>query len=98
MAIGPDLFTSLSPPDVWIHLQSIDREDHDHRAVSVRVRAPGGSSIRATATVDRYSPEHTVMDAIRVLLQDLEVVQAPVTARMLSTMLEARLREHVSPF
>jgi hypothetical protein len=98
MSIAPDLFRSIEPPDVWVHLTSLSRPEDDTRGVIVRLKPMGRRSISVTEEVSRYAPEWSVFRAIAHAIQVLEGAQAPITREMMQRILREAIMSYVEPF
>lgn len=98
MSIGPDLFNVLTPPGVWITLHELEHPEAEERTITLRVKPAGRRSVSCTAKVSRYSPETSILQAIRHTMGDMEVMQAKVTASAMRTSLDKRIMQYVEPF
>ncbi len=98
MALSPDLWDSLVPPEVWISLGTLAAPEHDYIVVVVRLKEAGKRSVSATGQVSRYAPTDSVVLAISKALTAMTVAQAPLTKAMLAEQLTAAVRNHVDPF
>lgn len=99
MPIGPDLFSATHPPIVTVSLEPAKGvRSIDTRTLSVRLRPHMMRSVRAEASIDRYSPEWSVFTAVSALMRNLaEFGQVP-TPEHLRVMLADAVDNWVEPF
>jgi hypothetical protein len=98
MPLSPDLWDSLTPPDVWVHVQSLDHDSDDYLSVVLRVKEPGRRSISASCHVSRYAPTDSIVLAVSKCLAAMAVAQKRLTAAEMKAQLTAACRNHVDPF
>ncbi len=98
MALSPDLWNSLVPPDVWLTVASLERAEADHVNLTLRVKEAGKRSVSATVPVSRYAPTASVVLAASKCLGALEVAQVAVTRTQLADQLHVAVRDWVDPF
>lgn len=98
MSLGPQLFETLTPPEVWVHLGPISCHEADTRTLTVRVRPAGGRSVTGKVEVSRYSPEGSVFRAVAQTIDTLESAQEAVTTGRLSQVMAEAADRWVEPF
>jgi hypothetical protein len=98
MPLSPDLWESITPPDIWVHVASLDDDRDDHVSVSLRVKEVGRRSVSAHCHVSRYAPTDTIFLAVSRCLAAMAVAQKRLTAGEMTTQLQASCRDYVDPF
>jgi hypothetical protein len=96
--MSPDLWDSITPPDVWIHVQSLEHDSDDHLAVILRVKEVGRRSVTVHCHVSRYAPTDSIVLAVSKCLAAMAVAQKRLTNAEMTLQLQAACRNHVDPF
>jgi hypothetical protein len=98
MPLSEGLWDSLVPPEVWVTISSIDREEHDHVKLTVRVKEIGERSVSATLDVTRYAPTASILLAASKCVEALALAQTRTTGALLKAQLRAAIGAWVDPF
>jgi hypothetical protein len=98
MPLSPDLWNSITPPDIWVHVRSLDDNRDDFVQVSLRVKEVGERSVRAQCQVSRYAPTDTIVRAVAMCLESMAVAQKRLTAGEMKVQLQDACRDYVDPF
>jgi hypothetical protein len=98
MPLSPDLWDSITPPDIWVHVASIDDARDDFLTVSLRVKEVGRRSVSAHTVVSRYAPTDTILLAASMCLKAMAVAQKRLTKAEMTTQLQESCRVYVDPF
>jgi hypothetical protein len=98
MSMAQNMFEALCPPQIWVTLKAPDCEEAHTRLLGLRIKPPVGRSIRATHSIDRYSPDDTVFLAVSKTIAALAQVQRKLKAEDLQTVLDEQIKAWVAPF
>ncbi len=98
MPLSPSMWDDLVPPEVWVTVSTIDREEADHVLLTVRIRERGRRSISASAEVTRYAPTGSILLACSKCLDSLATAQVALKASLLEEVLLGAVAAWVDPF
>ncbi len=98
MALSPSLWGDLVPPEVWITIGTIDRDEADHLPLTMRVREVGRRSISAQVLVTRYAPTGSILLACSKAVESMAAAQCPLSKGLLEAQLQAAVAAWVDPF
>jgi hypothetical protein len=98
MPLSQSLFNDLVPPAVWVTIGTLEKPEHDHVTLTLRVREAGRRSITASVPVTRYAPTSSIMLACSRVITRLELSQSPLDKALLGEELASAVRTWVDPF
>jgi hypothetical protein len=97
--MGPDLFDSVEPPEVWVMLGSLQMaSDNDVRVLTVRIKFAGKRSVTLKTTFPRYAPENQVFAAVSGFFEVLIRAQAEIDKPTMMEILTREISVGVDPF
>ena len=98
MRLSPDLFNSVSPPEVWVHLTVPTPDDPDERTVIVRLKCAGHRSVTVSHRLDRYCPENSILRAVAYFMELISNSQQDLSRPDLLELFDQAVIRWVEPF
>ncbi len=98
MEIGPNLLTSMDPPELVIRFYALEPGPCDERKITVRIKARGEKALNYSRVIDRYTPEWSVLRGIAHALQQMESSQSMLNQETFRRLLDAGVNSFAEPF
>ncbi len=98
MRLSPDLFNSVTPPEVWVHITTTTLDAPDERSLIIRLKCVGRRSVSLTHVLDRYCPEDSVLRAASDFMAQVSNSQVDLSRPDLLDLLHRSVVRWVEPF